>query len=934
MSVAVDPGSSFHTWENDDTNPIERVKSLQQVVKDAESIAKLAEKRARRAPSLMREIKQVEQEQEKEKLIKSNEKDLRSGKVACVDEIGCLNCGLWATDGENYEDTNSFTPAVSKYTKLKKEIEATQTEAIKTLSFVEELKKSVAKIEVNTKKEFDIRSEMFQLEDRMTQLVTEFLPNYKNEETMNDFRSSTEIEMKESQNEVKDFINKYKVTHPSRTKSLSKLKKSLLMPVSEKHKRPMQSFSEHSKSPIKQKHVCSPERSRSSKTRSRSSGNMISKNSKLGLNAGVKIKQPICTYSGWKSITREMSPEQRSLSPRRHGRAERRIPSKCRGDFSMAKSTHAKLEKMKRELESESFPRATHVTETCTEKNKYNNENKIPALESSSSEFGISLPEKRQLEGGSLSQATNVFILQSVENKHNENETSAPQASSSVDLSFYAGEIIGKEQCAFPDSLSVLTEEQFLRNTGIKITTNITEQEDRAQYLKKNDMSQTVEGPFTTKPDFQSELSKISVPPREEYPAQKPTPQARQEERSRTPGKEPQSLYSGENLGKEKSFSTFERSEIVSKNNFLPEQSRSWYRSGRDDDGSKEMWSGDTMITLSEDEIPESAVRTKREDGAVSGYSSGDDQSCEFVDGQEYFQMPKKEDRRESGQSPLDERRFLKRPYPLRDSRSDRLWSTLACDVRNVHSFSTKEEFLLEQRSGSRYPSHGGGGADDRERRDDTVRTLSDGNNYGSAMSACSLEEEGGRSGDFNENYFQMLKKEVARLERVESDDSPPGGPAPERTAPPENSRPDMLWSSLTASKNRKVRALIGEIPVEDTDRNHQGRRTTGPRDNMMKLIRAKVVKSHPAAEGSPVGRRLPSRHHHRSIPPIKDLSPGRNRSAFPCFLSPPKIQLQRGRSLERMKSTSFSMYKFLPDRFTKLSSAAQELREFESVRR
>ena len=60
MSVAIDLCSSFHTWENDDIDPIERVKSLHQVVKDAESIAKLAEKRARRAPILMREIKQVE----------------------------------------------------------------------------------------------------------------------------------------------------------------------------------------------------------------------------------------------------------------------------------------------------------------------------------------------------------------------------------------------------------------------------------------------------------------------------------------------------------------------------------------------------------------------------------------------------------------------------------------------------------------------------------------------------------------------------------------------------------------------------------------------------------------------------------------------------------------------------------------------------------
>ena len=98
------------------------------------------------------------------------------------------------------------------------------------------------------------------------------------------------------------------------------------MPISEKHKRLMQSLSEHSKSPIKQKNVCSLERSRSSKTQSRSSGNiikktytsfgtniyghsanggntehtkkkkMISKNIKLGLNAGVKTKEPICIY--------------------------------------------------------------------------------------------------------------------------------------------------------------------------------------------------------------------------------------------------------------------------------------------------------------------------------------------------------------------------------------------------------------------------------------------------------------------------------------------------------------------------------------------------------------------------------------------------------------------------------------------------------------
>ena len=60
ISVAVDPGSNFHTGKNDDTDPIKRVKSLQQVIKDAESIAKLAEKRSRRAPILMREVKQVE----------------------------------------------------------------------------------------------------------------------------------------------------------------------------------------------------------------------------------------------------------------------------------------------------------------------------------------------------------------------------------------------------------------------------------------------------------------------------------------------------------------------------------------------------------------------------------------------------------------------------------------------------------------------------------------------------------------------------------------------------------------------------------------------------------------------------------------------------------------------------------------------------------
>ena len=83
---------------------------------------------------------------------------------------------------------------------------------------------------------------------------------------------------------------------------------------------------------------------------------MISKNIKLGLNAGVKTKELICTYPKWKSITIEMSSEQRLLLHRRHGRAERRIPSKCLGDLSMTKSTHLKLFKMKRELESESPP--------------------------------------------------------------------------------------------------------------------------------------------------------------------------------------------------------------------------------------------------------------------------------------------------------------------------------------------------------------------------------------------------------------------------------------------------------------------------------------------------------------------------------------------------------------------------------------------------
>jgi len=161
------------------------------------------------------------------------------------------------------------------------------------------------------------------------------------------------------------------------------------MPVSEKHKRLMQSLSEHSKSPIIQKHVCSLERSWSSKTQSRSLGNiikktytsfvtnifghsadggnaehtkkekLISKNSKLGLNAGVKTKEPICTYPGWMSIMIKMSLEQRSLLHRRHGRAECIIPSKYLGDLSMTKSIYLKLGKMKRELESESSPRAT-----------------------------------------------------------------------------------------------------------------------------------------------------------------------------------------------------------------------------------------------------------------------------------------------------------------------------------------------------------------------------------------------------------------------------------------------------------------------------------------------------------------------------------------------------------------------------------------------
>jgi len=96
-----------------------------------------------------------------------------------------------------------------------------------------------------------------------------------------------------------------------------------------------------------------------------------------------------------------MSPEQRSLLHRRHGRARRRIPSKCLEDLLMTKSTHSKLEKMKRELKSESSPRVTRVIKISTEKNKHNNENKIPALESSSTmgEFGIFLPEKRQSKG-------------------------------------------------------------------------------------------------------------------------------------------------------------------------------------------------------------------------------------------------------------------------------------------------------------------------------------------------------------------------------------------------------------------------------------------------------------------------------------------------------------------------------------------------------
>ena len=105
------------------------------------------------------------------------------------------------------------------------------------------------------------------------------------------------------------------------------------------------------------------------------------------------------------------------------------------------------------------------------------------------------------------------------------------------------------------------------------------------QQLQRQNAPQTVDGLFTTEPDFQSELSKISVPRRKEYPTQKLTPQVRQKERSRTPGKEQQSFYSGENLGKEKLGFSSERSENVSKKKSLLEQPRSWYQSGRDDDG-------------------------------------------------------------------------------------------------------------------------------------------------------------------------------------------------------------------------------------------------------------------------------------------------------------------------------------------------------------
>ena len=80
-------------------------------------------------------------------------------------------------------------------------------------------------------------------------------------------------------------------------------------------------------------------------------------------------------------------------------------------------------------------------------------------------------------------------------------------------------------------------------------------------------MSQTVEGLFTTEPDFQSELSKVSVPRREEYPTQKLTPQIRQKERSRTLGKERQSYYSGEHLGKKNRFLCLNDREMFLKRN-------------------------------------------------------------------------------------------------------------------------------------------------------------------------------------------------------------------------------------------------------------------------------------------------------------------------------------------------------------------------------
>ena len=91
----------------------------------------------------------------------------------------------------------------------------------------------------------------------------------------------------------------------------------------------------------------------------------------------------------------------------------------------MTKSTHSKLEKMKKETRIQIFSSSNTCHQNIYGKNKHNNENKIPALESSSTmgEIGIFLPEKRQPEGGSLSQATNVFVLKSVETKHNENET-------------------------------------------------------------------------------------------------------------------------------------------------------------------------------------------------------------------------------------------------------------------------------------------------------------------------------------------------------------------------------------------------------------------------------------------------------------------------------------------------------------------------------